>query len=554
MDRGVERGVLDGVATFVAHDGRPTLTATLMFRFGMADEPLVASGWMHLLEHMALHGVVPGRLDVNGSVGLLVTRFDVSGEPRDVAWYLTALTERLLRVDPQVFAHEVRVLGLEAERRPPTPLTESLIWRFGAQGPGIAGYQEPGLVRASPIGLEYLAREVFTSCNAALCLSGDVPDGLRLHLPPGALRPTMAVEPWSQPMPGAYGHYSPEVIGTGLLRRSTAALAATRLVTERVFNHLRHAQGVAYSPGGSYEVVAGDTALAAVWARVGEAEIAGAAALINGAVRDIAANGPHPDELSDYVSTALRYADDPVLRVGRVWAQATDHLVGWEHLEDERLTGELRELSASLVASAATEFVDSLLIGVPVGTKLELPGVPVIAGPDNAGIPGKVFHPAHGATSLVGQGNQFVTNGTYLQRKSPAGNLTVDLSNLAGVLAWPDGARRLIRPDGYALGVEPKLWSQGKKLVAWIDGAVPEGVMLPQPQRKPEDIPRLPTLGKRLRHLQPLTKALIVILIVTVGGGLVLVLMGHVEAAWRLATIGTTLALLLNLARGLQKP
>ena len=70
----VRETVVDGVRTMWVDSGRPTLLATLMFRAGRADEVLTTAGWLHLLEHLALHGLHRGSLAVNGSVA------------RDVAW------------------------------------------------------------------------------------------------------------------------------------------------------------------------------------------------------------------------------------------------------------------------------------------------------------------------------------------------------------------------------------------------------------------------------------------------------------------------------------
>lgn len=51
----VESDVIDGVETFWTDVARPTTSATLVFRAGMADETLTTSGWVHLLEHLAVH-------------------------------------------------------------------------------------------------------------------------------------------------------------------------------------------------------------------------------------------------------------------------------------------------------------------------------------------------------------------------------------------------------------------------------------------------------------------------------------------------------------------
>jgi hypothetical protein len=107
---------IDGVpAYWVAGTGpdresSDELRASLWFRAGMADLPLVQHGWLHLLEHSALHGEDLIRRPVNGQVGLLHTAFHVQGSPTDVSAFLTRLCAWL--ADPRLDAleHERRVL------------------------------------------------------------------------------------------------------------------------------------------------------------------------------------------------------------------------------------------------------------------------------------------------------------------------------------------------------------------------------------------------------------------------------------------------------------
>jgi hypothetical protein len=88
---------------------------------------------------------VPGHLDVNGSVGLLFTSFDVSGEPEAVARHLSAVARSLTRIEPATVEHEIRVLAAEERQRASGPLQQALVWRFGMRGPGMADAGQVGL-------------------------------------------------------------------------------------------------------------------------------------------------------------------------------------------------------------------------------------------------------------------------------------------------------------------------------------------------------------------------------------------------------------------------
>ena len=87
---------VDGVRCFWVETGRPTLAGALFFRHGMVDEPLAESGWLHVLEHLALHGRGGGALHVNGSVTPLHTSFDVHGPHQGVVDHLAQVTSLAL--------------------------------------------------------------------------------------------------------------------------------------------------------------------------------------------------------------------------------------------------------------------------------------------------------------------------------------------------------------------------------------------------------------------------------------------------------------------------
>ena len=77
----INRTDVDGVPAFWVDTGRPTLSATLVVRAGLMDEPPARSGWLHLLEHVVMTGPEQHGLAVNGSVDLAFTTFDAEGDP-----------------------------------------------------------------------------------------------------------------------------------------------------------------------------------------------------------------------------------------------------------------------------------------------------------------------------------------------------------------------------------------------------------------------------------------------------------------------------------------
>jgi hypothetical protein len=69
---------------------------------------------------------------------------------------------------------------------------------------------------------------------------------------------------------------------------------------------------------------------------------------------------------------------------------------------------------------------------------------------------------------------------------------TVLFSGCVGVLAWPDGGRRLVGEDGITVPVEPTLYAPDAGLTAFVDARTPRGTRIDVPARDAEDVPRPP--------------------------------------------------------------
>ena len=72
---------IDGVLCFYVDMGRPPSAAHLIFRQGAADEPLHETGWLHLLEHLALLDRETLSRPIEGQTSMLLTRFAAYGGP-----------------------------------------------------------------------------------------------------------------------------------------------------------------------------------------------------------------------------------------------------------------------------------------------------------------------------------------------------------------------------------------------------------------------------------------------------------------------------------------
>ena len=237
-----------GVPTWWVRGDRELTTLSLVFGGGRADETLATSGWLHLLEHYALHGSRPPHVHVNGSVDLLHTQFDFEGAPADVAREVRVVLGRLHSLDAGTLDHELRVLEAEGRERHVGPEAESMVWRYGARGPGLIAFPEWGLARADVHGLTALASRVFNRGNCALAVYGPLPDGIDLDpLPNG--QPLAGEDTAPLPSTGPFAFASThQAIGvTSLLERSEAAATFSDLLCRRVTEQFRHAAGLVYS-------------------------------------------------------------------------------------------------------------------------------------------------------------------------------------------------------------------------------------------------------------------------------------------------------------------
>src|SRR3954451_18179471 len=127
---------IDGVLCFFVETGRPASAAHLLFRQGLADEPLHESGWLHLLEHLALLDREAPSRPPAGRISLLRTHFAAFGGPEAITEPLGALGRWLAEPDLRLLPRERGLLQAQAyEKR--DQLTRSLTWRYGARGPGV---------------------------------------------------------------------------------------------------------------------------------------------------------------------------------------------------------------------------------------------------------------------------------------------------------------------------------------------------------------------------------------------------------------------------------
>jgi hypothetical protein len=469
---------IDGVLCFWADLGRPLSAAHLHFRHGLADEPLPEAGWLHLLEHLTLLDRETLQRPIQGSVGMLLTRFTAHGTPEMVSERLVALARWLEEPDLQLLARERGVLQAEAQRRA-DPLLDSLTWRYGATGPGVASYAEVGALRATPELLTERSLRVFNRSNVVLVLDGPPPPSLALPLAPGEYQPPVPARPVDRPLPATYVDDSGLTL-TGMVRRTYASTFLPGILERAVHDSMREHTGGVDGPWArlvdvddQYSVVGGGSAAQR------DAVATTVEAGIEIAER-LGREGVPRDWLQEAIDTRLRELEDP--DVGFLVAHRSALAVLSDRVPKtlEELVDEVRSTDPRHVDAAAREFHDSLLLGAPEHPVRRRDALQPVGFPEREPVG---VHPRHRHVDWPAESATFAADDQTIERVSGLTARAMRIPEIVSVFAWRDGARQLIGRDGSSLWMEPAEWQGGKELTAHLDDVVPERLRVPMPDR-----------------------------------------------------------------------
>jgi hypothetical protein len=508
---------IDGVRCLWIDSGRPTLAAQLLFRQGICDEPLHESGWLHLMEHLTLHGKGGGSLQVNGSVGMLVTTFDAHGPADLVAAHLSAVTSGLASLDPDELERERRVLRAESELRAHA-VQRAFGWRYGARGPGVLSYAEPGLGRATVSALSARAARVFTRGNAVLALDGPPPTGLRLDLPGGVLLAPPTAVPCETDFPAAYRDAPGGVIVSGVVPRSSSATLVPDLLEKAIRRELRDSAGGAYAPWATYEPVDAERAVVLAGSDLLPDMQKGIAGRLTEALSVLRRQGPPPEDLEQLVQVRLQALDDPYGQFGLALRGAHQVLGGREPETRDEIRADLVGTDLAVLREDFAELLRTALYGLPpVATN------PVLRELEFAFEPPRADGTRYRNINWPAEEAELVIGRDRVEMRFDHGARVADVADLAGLMQFPDGARHLVRSDGYGFTVDPRWWHRGPEAVAALDSIIPEDRHLPGPHRELEPVTRASAYKRfraRIRRWadNPVVAAIVLLLVIgTVG-------------------------------------
>ena len=179
------------------------------------------------------------------------------------------------------------------------------------------------------------------------------------------------------------------------------------------------------------------------------------------------------------------------------FAMARAELLGGPVQTFSDLIAEVEAVSISDVAEAAGSVRNSMLLCVDAGVKrgtslkwLDSPPVGHIDPPHDARQFRPVDYPVTKSRLSVSDRQALLVSGQTA--------VAVRRDDVAAALVWPDGARSIIRTDGYKLNLEPTLWRNGHEAVTMLDRLTGTELQVRLPARDPADVPQ-PRTTRRQR-------------------------------------------------------
>jgi len=476
---------VDGVHTVVApRAGTDRVSAGLFFRVGRADETLATAGITHMVEHLALHDHGVGDLHYNGATHDAYTHFHVEGTAAHVVEYLNGVCAALRDLPVHRLETEKEILRTEAAGRGNGPAPQSPMYRYGAEGYGLATFFELGLPRLDADAVREWAAAHFTRENAVLWIAGnEVPDGLDLTLPSGLRNPQPTVTSALPSTPAWYGAPGDAVYVSGVVDRTCAAMLYARVLAKALFQDLRQKGGLSYQATANYTPRDRDHAMIELFADCLPEK---RDAVIGGVIDTLArlrVGTITEAELESARASALHQFDVPDWEAHALPGYAINILIGKENITREQAEAEFLATTAEDIQAVAREFHDTALAQVP---SLGLDWAGFVQAPEQSEVrlAGKEFASRNKDDSLV------VVGPEGLSMVAPGSLATVRYADVVAMQTYPDGARTLFGRDGFRIHLEPTIYPVDAASLKAIDAAVPAQVVVALPARAADDIPK----------------------------------------------------------------
>jgi hypothetical protein len=466
----VGREDVDGVRALYFEEGaiQGPLRACLMFGVGRVDETIVTSGITHVLEHLTLRSVGRTPYQWNGSVGLVSTRFQVMGEPAQIAEFIGGVAHRLHDLTTDRLADELKILQVEADKQSRNQFALDLCTRFGAAGPGIIDWRELGLHRLEATEIQQWAHDWCTAQNAVLWLSGPPPRDLCLTALPQGEPPARKREDLltaGRTFVGVKTNSTSMSVLSG--DEQWGVIPAFSVCRQRAFDTLRLQDAVCYEVGHLHERIGSGLSidfLLADGAPDAQRQIFDGLVKI---VEDVAANGPTSDELDLYKQMGRQTRDHPDRQLSYLSSQCERILLGWEEYTMEQLDEHTESMTAEELSEDLTAVTSTLLAtgSEDIG---ETPGWKQHSDWSSDLVTGRAFSPIQDRE----QGQLILGEDGISWSLDAERRRTVRWDDAVACLTYDNGVRAVLALDGQCVHVVPWNWQGATDLTELVDSHV----------------------------------------------------------------------------------
>lgn len=472
---------VDGVPVLWAQAPGP-LTGTLVFGVGARDETFRTIGVTHLVEHLVMSTLPRVHYEHNAAVNLDTTEFHATGRPEHVVAFLATVCAAVADLPLERIEKEAGVLAAEGGQSTHPTAAALLRQRFGANGPGLAFWEGPGYDQLTADHVGAHVRTNFTRGNTVLTLTGPPPEGLRLPLPEGP-RPVRVAPPvvsgpgasWAAgPSPGA---------GLALLgpARDVGAMAAVRVLRERLITIARQEHGISYDADDSSCDVDGERADRTIWLDARDGQEARAATILWETAVDLATTGPTTEELAFAAEGLRHFVEDPRAAEAELEDAAYARVLGRPHRTGAALLAAVEALTPAEVAATVAESLTTALLTVPEDVELDI-GLPRGGCPRSDSAPrGREFRPSRVARLLSrdARAARLVLGATGVTFVDPAGDAHhVEFADVVGMRVDED-ERLVFGRQGCVVPVSRALFGNVGPVVEALDRAVPPALRFP---------------------------------------------------------------------------
>lgn len=478
MLRTVQHTDIDGVPVYWV-DGPPPLTAALMFRVGIRDEPFPQRGITHLVEHLAMSRLGRRPHDHNASVDVAMTTFEAAGSAEAVTTFLRDICVAVHDLPSDRLDTERKVIAVEVGEGPGI-LDHHLLLRYGLRGPGLAGAVPPAPQMLDLGAARGWARRHFVRPNAVLALTGPPPPRLALPLPDGLAGKSAQFAPLAFGGPVWAEHAGDRGVALSMhLPAGEAAVVGGRIARQRLMGELRHQRGLIYDvdlvigasasdSSGSLSIVVDPPAHTAALG----------ASVIDATFMNLQNRGPTDEELEYDLAEAWEVRNDPRSALGQAAYAAMEHLHRGRNWDPDYAWAERQKIRAADVHAAFAAYPTTALLTVPHGVTPELEGFSRY--PEHFGSPisgqefkRHVFGPVpRGGRLIVGM------DGVSLVLKD--GTATVRWSEVAGYGEGPEDLRTLYGQDGCTIDLHPHFFKSGDMAMEIIESHILSEARFPQ--------------------------------------------------------------------------